>query len=243
MCSIAEEFANGSHEQDVKEAARCFNTPESQEVLAHATGGRHGALKRNNPTVKFPLKIANILRAHYNKQHPHCSPEEAASRVRLLSQYSKSLYVRYVMEAIKIKAFFSTLKAKEVNGVVPELGEVQEASDGYKQWTTVDEMRGEHRRRMESGTMKKLLRQPKDKHGWAMALELNDLQAASVITNNMEEAAHAERAAETMAEDGDQSGVDFEDDGGESDEEDGNAAPGDAHLQCDLLGDDGATPE
>ena len=68
------------------------------------------------------------------------------------------------------------------------------------------------------------------------------VQAASIITNNMEEAAHAERAAETMAEDGDQSGVDFEDDGGESDEEDGNAAPGDAHLQYDLLGHDGATP-
>jgi hypothetical protein len=119
------------------------------------------------------------------------------------------------MEAIKIKAFFSTLKAKKINGVVPELGEVQEASDGYKQWTTVGEMRGEYRRRMESGTIKKLLRQPKDKHGWAMALELNDLQAASTITNNMEEAAHAERAAETMAEDGDQSGVDFEDDGGD----------------------------
>jgi hypothetical protein len=141
------------------------------------------------------------------------------------------------------QGIFSALKAKKVNGVVPELGEVQEASDGDKQWTTVGEMSGECRRRMESGTMKKLLRQPKDKHGWAMALELNDLQAASTITNNMEEATHAERATETMAEGGDQSGVDFEDDGGESDEEDGNAAPGDAHLQYDLLGYDGATPE
>ena len=193
--------------------------------------------------MRFPLKIANILRAYYNEQHPHCSPDEAASRLRLLPQYSKSLYVRYVMEATKIKAFFSTLKAKKVNGVVPELGEVSEVSDGYKQWTTVGEMKGEYTRRMESGAMKKLLRQPKDKYGWAMALELNDLEAASIITNSMEENAHAERATETIVgEGGDPSSEEYEDDGPESDDEDANAAPGDAHLQYDILGDDGSVP-
>ena len=76
-----------------------------------------------------------------------------------------------------------------------------------------------------------------------MALELNDLEAASIITNIMEENAHAERAAETiMGEGGDPSGDEYEDDGPESDDEDANAAPGDAHLQHDILGDDGSVP-
>ena len=124
MCRIAEKFVNEGYDKDVMEAAICFNTPESAEVLSFVTGGRHWALKRNNPTVTFPLPISNILRTYYNEQNPHCSPDDAAARLAALPQYSKSLYVRYVMDANKIKAFFSTLKAKKVNGVVPEQGEV-----------------------------------------------------------------------------------------------------------------------
>ena len=238
MCRIAEKFANGRYDKDVKEAARCFNTPESVEVLNFITGERHWALKRNNPTVKFPLKIANILRGWYNEQNPHCSADEAAARLVLVKEYRKSLYVRYVMEATKIKAFFSTLKAKKVNGVVPELAELTESSDGYKHWTTVPDMKQEYTRRVMAGTMAKLLKKPTNKHGWAMALELNDLQLANTVTNSMEEAAYAKGVEDGLADNN------AEDSGDEGEPDDGDAdgglqgAPEDAHLEYQLLGDD-----
>ena len=239
MRRIAEKFANEGYDKDVMEAAICLNTPESAEVLSFVTGGSHWALKRNNPTVTFPLPISNILRTYYNEQNPHCSPDDAAARLAALPQYSKSLYVRYVMDANKIKAFFSTLKAKKVNGVVPEQGEVTEAAEGYKQWITVGDMKQEYSRRVAAGTMKKLLRQPNNKYGWAMALELNDMQLSSVITNNMEEIVHAEGVADGIAEDSVDGELDREGDlDAEAENLDPEAAPSDAHLEHDLLGDD-----
>lgn len=238
MCRIVEKYANDRHDKAANVAASCFLTPESDEVRKYRTGQRHWALKRNNPTVRFPRKIANVLRVYYNEQNPHCSPDEAATRLAALPEYKNSLYVRYVMEPGKIKAFFATLKSKKVNGVVPALSGVGPAcNDGYKQWTTVADMAAEYERRLAAGTMSKPLRKPSNKPTWAALLELNDLQTANTLTTEDEETTHADaspdgEAEDDLAEDCDDEDSAEEDDTGTATEK---SSIEDAHLQYDAL--------
>ena len=103
VCVIAEKYANQMHDKAVKEAAEAFNTAEDAQLKSYRVGGKYWARKRNNPTVNFPLKIANQLRVYYNEQNPHCSPDEAYTRLVGLPKYQHSLYVKYVIIPGKIQ--------------------------------------------------------------------------------------------------------------------------------------------
>lgn len=232
VCKIVEQYANGNHEKDVLEAASCFNTPEDAAILRHRVGGKYWAQKRNNPTVQFPVRMANQLRVWYNEKDPHVTADEAAERLRL--EYKDSLYVKYVMTAGKIKAFFSGLKSKKVNGVVPELASVATAT-GYKHWNTLNDLKGEAKRRIEEGSMAKPLRQPTNKAGWAAIIELNDMQAENALSDDAEEAAHCSDGG------GAEDDVCADEDDGDvcGDEDDAAVSPEEAHFVYDQLGDDG----
>lgn len=147
------------------------------------------------PTVKMTNRMANVLRVMYNEQNPHCSPEDAATRLLALPEYRDSLHVRYVMTADKIKVFFGSLKKKKKDGQVPELHRTATA-DGYKTFNTVPQMRAEYDRRVLAGVMAKPMRMPTKKVGWAALLELNDMQQENLITHSGEEDSHSEEAAE-----------------------------------------------
>jgi hypothetical protein len=193
VCVIAEKYANQQHDAAILEAATSFNTTEDAVVKLHRVGGAYWARKRNNPTVPFPIAMANTLRKWYNEQNPHCSPDEAAERLRRMPEYKDSLYVKHAMHAGKIKAFFSGLKSKKVNGVVPVLSSIATAT-GYKQWSTLSDLKEESKRRIDEGTMAKPLRQPTAKAGWAQLLELNDVQVENAMSVETEEAAHGEES-------------------------------------------------
>ena len=94
VCRIVDSYANGRYDKAVEEAAKCFNTPEDASLKKHRVGGSYWARKRNNPTVQFPVAIANTLRMWHNEQNPHCTPEEAASRLISKAEHQHSL--RYV---------------------------------------------------------------------------------------------------------------------------------------------------
>jgi len=232
VCRIAELYALGNHAKEVKEAASCFNTPEDAAVSRHRSGGKYWARKRNNPTVQFPIVMANVLRVWYNEQDPHCTADEAADRLILKPEYKDSLYVKHVMTAGKIKAFFGGLKSKKVNGQVPVLSSVATAT-GYKQWNTLGDLKEEAKRRIDEGAMAKPLRMPTNKAGWAVLLELNDMQTDNAMSEEADEAGHCD--AEGVTEDvcGDE---DDDEDGLLSDNE--QISPEEAILAYDELGDD-----
>lgn len=229
VCRIVDSYANGRYDKAVEEAAKCFNTPEDASLKKHRVGGSYWARKRNNPTVQFPVAIANTLRMWYNEQNPHCTPEEAASRLISKAEYQHSLYVKHVMTAGKTKAFFSGLKSKKVNGVVPVLSTVATAS-GYKEWTTLNDLKEECKRRLEEGSMAKPLRQPTTKAGWATLLELNDMQIENSMSLDAEEAAHGDEE--------DSDGDDCDDDDEGDDEGDEPVCLAEAECVYDALGDD-----
>ena len=233
VCVLTEKFANKEHNEDVLEAAKSYNTPEPQSVLQHHTGGKYWALKKNVPTVRFPLKLANVLRVMYNEKDPHVSPDEAAERLTALPQHAGSLYIKYVMNADKIKAFFSTLKNKKKNGEVPVLvAGTNTNSDGYGQWTTVPAMKDEFSRRLAAGTISKPVRVPSDKQGWAVLLELNDLQLSNTLMMADEECAHADGVEDGEAND------DLDDMSEAGDDDEVGTSAAEAHMSYDLLGDD-----
>ena len=223
----------------MKEAAQAYNTPEAASVLRYQTGGKYWALKKNVPTVRFPIKMANTLRGWYNEKDPHVSPDEAAVRLSLRDEYAGSLYIKYVMNADKIKAFFSTLKSKKNNGVVPVVtpGNIK-CNDGYGQWTTVEALKGELARRVDAGTMVKPSRTPTDKQGWAILLELNDVQQDNTLTLSDEESSHVD------TEDGGEAAFDVNGDLPDENDEDDRGddedmAMQEAHMGYDQLSDDG----
>jgi hypothetical protein len=232
VCVIAEKYANQMHDKAVKEAAEAFNTAEDAQLKSYRVGGKYWARKRNNPTVNFPLKIANQLRVYYNEQNPHCSPDEAYTRLVGLPKYQHSLYVKYVIIPGKIKAFFGGLKSKKVKGVVPPL--TSTASDkGYKQYTTVAEMREEYQRRLLANIISKPFKIPSNKEGWANLLEVNDIQTANMVTTDLEQDEHAaDDGGDDAAED---LHGDCDPEGAESSSTEGGSPPEEAHMMYDLL--------
>ena len=234
VCNIVDKYANDEYDKSIEEAASCFNIPEDAAVKRQRAGGKYWARKRNNPTVQFPVHMANDLRGWYNEQNPHCTADEAAERLQL--QHRGSLYVKHVMTGGKIKTFFGGLKAKKVNGQVPVLTAVASAT-GYKQWETLSDLREEVKRRIEEGTMVKPLRQPSNKPGWAQLLELNDMQIDNALSEDTEEACHADGDDAEDIEDvlDDENGEDVE---MASDDEEGCHA--EAVMVYEELGDDGS---
>jgi len=202
VSEIAERWANKHHDADVLEAAAAFTTPEDASVKEYATGGKHWALKKNVPTVTIPIKIANHLRVMYNQQNPHIAPEEAAILLRQIGEYKQSLYVKHVMTADKIKVFFSSLKKKKKDGVVPELTRTV-GSNGYRSFATVGAMRAEYIRRLDLGHITKPKPMPSKKDEWALLLELNDLQRENTLMEADEESQHQDDAEEAREEEDD----------------------------------------
>ena len=229
VCDIAERWANERHGAAVEDAAKAFTTPEDATVKKYVTGGKGWASKRNQPTANMSNRMANQLREMYNEQNPHCSPDDAATRLHAMKEYKGSLYVKLVMRADKIKVFFSGLKAKKVNGAVPVLN-LKKAAGGYKQFTTVPAMRGEYERRLRAGTIVKQIRMPTKKEQWATLLHLNDIDIENTVTMDDEEMNHES----TLHEDEDEGEHDIDVEGGDGDELTMEEALG----QHDLLGDD-----
>ena len=232
VSAIAEQWANEKHEDDVKDAAAAFTTPEDSSVKQYVTGGKYWALKKNVPTVQISNRMANQLRLMYNEQNPHVSPEGAAVRLLALPEYRQSLYVKHVITADKIKVFFGGLKKKKVNGVVPEIDR-RAGCNGYKSFVTVPAMRDEYQRRLELGHITRPKPMPSKKQDWAVMLELNDLQRANTITDHEEENQHGEDA-----EDADEEDIGDCVQGFQSGEGDADTTMEEALGQHDLLGDD-----
>jgi hypothetical protein len=232
---IAEQWANEKHDDDVKDAAAAFTTPEESSVKQYATGGEYWALKKNVPTVQISNRMANQLRLMYNEQNPHVSPEGAAVGLLALPEYHQSLYAKHVITADKIKVFFGGLKKKKVNGVVPELHR-QAGCNGYKSFVTAPAMKAEYQRRLELGHITRPKPMPSKKEHWAVMLELNDLQRANTITDHEEENQHGEDAQKACEE-----GIGDCTQGFQTSEGDEDTTMEEALGQHDLLGDD--TPE
>ena len=118
-----------------------------------------------------------------------------------------------------------------MKGVVPPL--TATASDkGYKQYTTVVEMKEEYQRRLAVNIISKPLKIPSNKEGWANLLEVNDIQTANMVTTDLEQDDHAaDDGGDDAAED--LHGDCAPEDEGPSTTEGG--PPEEAHLMYDLL--------
>ena len=192
---------------------------------------KHWALKKNVPTVTIPIKMANHLRVMYNQQNPYIAPEEASILLRQIDEYKQSLYVKHVMTADKIKVFFSSLKKKKKDGVVPELARTA-GSNGYRSFSTIGAMKAEYVRRLDLGCITKPKPMPSKKDEWALLLELNDLQQENTLTEASEESQHLDDAEEAREE---EANDDFENENAEGGEQSSLEEALGAH---DLLGDD-----
>ena len=93
-------------------------------------------------------------------------------------------------------------------------------------------MKDEFSRRLAAGTISKPVRVPSDKQGWAVLLELNDLQLSNTLMMADEECAHADGVEDGEAND------DLDDVSEAGDDDEVGTSAAEAHMSYDLLGDD-----
>jgi hypothetical protein len=183
-------------------AAAAFTTPGDASVKGHAAGGKRWALKKNVPTATIPIKMANHLRVMHNQQNPCIAPGEAAILLRKIEEHEESLFVKHVMTADTIEAFFSSLKKKKKDGVAPELTRTV-GSNGHRSFATVGAMRAECIRRLDLIHITKPKSMPSKKDEWALLLELSGLQRENALMQADEESQHQGGVKEAREEEDD----------------------------------------